>query len=115
MFPYLIAAGVAGVVTFLEMDRVFKIPRGSPVRWRIRGAMGGFVAVNSILAVALYALVIEAGFLEGTNDNLRAVLVGTSYLGLVRLKFATVEGQPFGFEYFYELAKDSALTVLITA
>ncbi|HEX7058843.1 MAG TPA: hypothetical protein VF176_03245 [Solirubrobacterales bacterium] len=108
MLAYLLAAGVAGTVTYLEMDQIFTIPDRSPGRWVIRRAMAVFVLLNAGLAIALYALLTEAGFLDSINPVLRGLLVGAGYLSLVRLKFATVEEIPFGFEYFYNLAKRSA-------
>lgn len=108
MFGWLIAAGVAGAVTYFEIDRIFLIPKGSPGRWAIRADVAAFVLVNSLLALALYALLNKAGILASIETWLRGLLIGAGYLSLVRLKFATVNEQPFGFEFFYDLAKEFA-------
>lgn len=103
-----VAALVAGIVTYLEMDKVFFVPRKSPGRWSIWGISAVFVLVNAGLATALFALVGRAGLLTDVEPWLLGLIVGASYLGLVRSKFATFNGQAFGFEYLYELAKESA-------
>jgi hypothetical protein len=103
-----LAAAAAGIVTYLEMDKVFFVPRQSPGRWAIWGISLLFVAGNSALAIALYALVVHAGILQDVERWLLGLMVGASYLGLVRSKFATLNGQAFGFEYLYELAKEFA-------
>lgn len=110
MLGTLIAAGVAGAVTYLELDQVFFIPKKSPGRWAIRGAMAAFVLVNCLLAIALYRLLNQAAILASVDEWVRGLLIGAGYLSLVRLKFATLNEQPFGFEYFYELAKKFAYT-----
>jgi hypothetical protein len=102
------AAIAAGAVTYLEMDKVFFVPRRSPGRWGIWGISAAFVLGNAGLAVALYALVVHAHVLADVESWLLGLMVGASYLGLVRSKFATLNGQAFGFEYLYELAKEFA-------
>jgi hypothetical protein len=101
----LITAVVAGIVTYLEVDQVFSIPAGSPGRWGTRGIIACFVGLNCILAVGLYALLRHASALSGVEEWLSGLLVGAGYLSLVRLKFATVNNQPFGFEFFYDQAQ----------
>jgi|GEM_PF-2917301 len=108
MLGPLIAAGVAGAVTYLEMDQVFFVPKKSPGRWGIRAAWASFVLTNSLLAIALYAILHKAGALSDLDAWARGLLIGAAYLSLVRLKFATLNEQSFGFEFFYELAKKFA-------
>jgi hypothetical protein len=104
----LVAAITAGIVTYLEVDQVFSIPAGSPGRWGTRAIIGAFVVLNGILAFGLYALLNHASALSGVEEWLAGLLVGAGYLSLVRLKFATVNDQPFGFEFFYDQARDFA-------
>lgn len=108
MLGNLIAAGVAAAVTYFELDQVFSFPKKSPGRWGIRLVSGAFVLVNAGLAFALYALLHRASILSDVDAWLGGLLVGAGYLSLVRLKFATVNDQPFGFEFFYDLAKKYA-------
>jgi hypothetical protein len=108
MVGQLVAAGVAGTVTYLEMDQVFFVPKKSKGRLGIWLVSAGFVLVNAGLAVGLYAAISSAGGLTDLEPWVRGLIVGASYLGLVRLKFATLNDQSFGFEFFYDLAKDFA-------
>lgn len=110
MIGPLIAAGVAGAVTYLELDQVFTIPKNSTGRWTIRASIAAYILVNSLLAVALYRLLDQAAILESVDTWVRGLLIGAGYLSLVRLKFATLNDQPFGFEYFFELARTYAYT-----
>lgn len=107
-----VAAITAGIVTYLEINQVFSIPPDSPGRWGIRRVMGGFILLNGLLAFALYALLNKASVLSGVDEVLGGLLVGAGYLSLVRLKFATVNEQPFGFEFFYDLAQSHAYALI---
>jgi hypothetical protein len=108
MLGVLIAAGVAGLATFLEIDQTFTFPRKSSKRAEIWAMTLLFVLANAILAMGLYALLSKAAIFASAETWVRGLLVGAGYLSLVRLKFATVNGQPFGFEYFFDLARDYA-------
>jgi hypothetical protein len=110
MLGQLIAAGVAGAATYLELDQVFFVPKKSPGRWGIRMIVAAFVLANALLALALYALLNEAAILSSVDIWVRGLLIGAGYLSLVRLKFATLNEQPFGFEFFYDLARTFAYT-----
>ncbi len=106
----LVAAGIAGAVTYLELDQVFTVPKESTGRWAIRASIAAYILINCLLAVALYRLLNQAAILQSVDTWLRGLLIGAGYLSLVRLKFATLNGQPFGFEYFFELARTYAYT-----
>jgi len=108
MLGALIAAGVAGLATFLEVDQAFTFPRKAPRRTEIWLLTLAFALVNAVLAIGLYALLSKAAIFASAETWVRGLLVGAGYLSLVRLKFATVNGQPFGFEYFFDLARDYA-------
>jgi hypothetical protein len=97
-------------MTFLEMDQTFSVPKDGGNRGAIWGIWLTFVVVNGLLALALYALLKDADVLVSIDSKLRGLLIGAGYLGLVRLKFATINDQPFGFEFFFDLAKQSAYT-----
>jgi hypothetical protein len=108
MLGPLIAAGVAGLATYLEIDQTFTFPEKAPRRAEIWTLIVAFVLINALLAVGLYALLTKAAIFASAEDWVRGLLVGAGYLSLVRLKFATLNGQPFGFEYFFDLARDYA-------
>ena len=110
MLGALLAAGVAGGVTYLELDQVFTVPKKSRGRWGIRATTAAFILVNALLAVALYQLLNRAAILASVDVWVRGLLIGAGYLSLIRLKFATLNDQPFGFEYFYELARRFSYT-----
>lgn len=110
MIGPLVAAGIAGAVTYLELDQVFTVPKESTGRWAIRASIVAYILVNCLLAVALYRLLNQAAILQSVDTWLRGLLIGAGYLSLVRLKFATLNDQPFGFEYFFELARTYAYT-----
>ena len=108
MSGVLIAAGVAGLATYLEIDQNFVFPKNAPRRAEIWTVTAAFVLANALLAIGLYALLSKAEIFATAETWIRGLLVGAGYLSLVRLKFATVNGQPFGFEYFFDLARDYA-------
>jgi hypothetical protein len=108
MVGALLAAGVAGLATYLEIDQTFTFPKHAPRRVEIWLLTIGFAAANAVLAVGLYAVLSKATLFAGTATWVQGLLIGAGYLSLVRLKFATVNGQPFGFEYFFDLARNYA-------
>jgi hypothetical protein len=90
------------------MDKVFSIPPKAEGRWAIWGLMAAFVLANAGLSAVLYGLVKHAQVLPSWKPWQLGFVIGAGYLGLVRSKFATFDGQPFGFEYLYDLGKGFA-------
>ncbi|HKP88780.1 MAG TPA: hypothetical protein VJT75_02280 [Thermoleophilaceae bacterium] len=106
-----LAGIVACFVTYFELDRQFYVPEVADKKRLLRALWWAFVVANGLLAAALYGVFTDAHGLEDVNPWVKGALVGVGYLGLARLKFATVqygeEEVPFGFEFFYESAKHS--------
>jgi hypothetical protein len=103
------AALTAGAFTFFDLDRTFYVPKRVEGKARLRALWFGFILVNALLAAGLYRLVRHSSELSGLDPNIRAIVTGAAFVGLVRLKLATIpyEGRqiPFGFEILYDLAK----------
>lgn len=104
-----LAALTAALLTLFDLDRTFYIPRDVPRRAALRLWWWSFIIANGALAALFYVIVGDSTALQGVQPELRAVVVGISYLALIRAKFTTFDFQgkqvPFGFELFYEAAK----------
>jgi len=97
---------LAGCVTLFDLDQAFFAPGPGPNRTRRSGWWWGFVAANASLAAVVFFALRGVKPFADWNPWLYATAVGISYLGLVRLKFATVtyksEEVPVGLDTFYE-------------
>ncbi len=107
----LIAAALAALLTLLDLDRVFYVPRKAARRRELRAWIAVFVLGNGALSAALYVLLNSQGWLPDWDALPRAALVGFGYLALIHIKLTTVtvgdESLPVGLEAFYEAAKVS--------
>lgn len=106
------AGTTAALVTLFDLDRTFYIPQTPGPRWALRFWWWGFILANGVLAVLLHAVVRDWLVNNNWFDSvppLRGVLVGTSYLALVRSKFMTlsIPGKdfPVGLEAAYDGAR----------
>jgi hypothetical protein len=106
----LIAFLVAALLTLFDLDRTFYIPSTTQQMLKLRAWWVGFVVVNGVLAGALYLVLEPWEELGDLDDTMRALLVGMSYLAIVRLKLTTarIEGKevPVGVDLLYEGAKE---------
>jgi hypothetical protein len=108
-----IVSGVtAALLTLFDLDRTFYIPGKVQQKAALYAWWWGFIVTNGILAAVLYDIVSDAQTLASLEPTLKAVVVGISYLALIRLKFTTFHYQgkevPFGLEAFYEAGKGYA-------
>ncbi|WP_166353222.1 hypothetical protein [Phytoactinopolyspora limicola] len=110
-FYFVVSGVVAAGLTTLDLDRKFYVPRNGDGRGRLWAWWWFFVVLNGVLAAFLFLLLHELTPFDGWNPWASALAIGVGYLALIRLKFATFEFQgketPFGFEAFYEAAKDA--------
>jgi hypothetical protein len=111
VIPEALAAGLtAGILTIFDLDRTFYFPAKVNERFKLWAWYSFFVAANGALAGGLYLLVQDLDALKSMNNWVRAIVVGCSYLAIIRAKFTTFEvgGKtvPFGLELFYEAAKE---------
>lgn len=112
MLPVLLAAFIAGTLTYFDLDTVFDEP--PPLSWgpwfRLVIPWWGFVLSNVVLAVALYFVLKETTYFNNVDPWLNALCVGFGYPALVRLKFTTftLNGKaiPIGVDTVYEGLKD---------
>lgn len=107
----LVVAVIASLLTVLDLDRTFYVPRSANRKYMLNAWWWGFVALNAVLAVVLHQALMSLGVSFG-NDYpswLQAVAVGVGYPALVRLKLFSIDVQgesvPFGFEYLYNRSK----------
>jgi hypothetical protein len=104
-----VAGLVAGVLTIFDLDRTFYFPSKINERFRLWAWYWFFVAANGALAASLYVVAKDIDAIKSLNNWVGAVVVGCSYLAIVRTKFTTFEvgGKtvPFGLEALYEAAK----------
>ena len=104
----LIAGGLAGLITLLELDRTFYVPKKTSEWLKLQAWWWGFIVCNAVLAAGLFLIVgdLEAFAKQIESRPLRAVLIGLGYLALIRLKIATVNiqdsQQSVGLEALYE-------------
>jgi len=106
---------IAGLLTLFDLDDIFYVPKSvSGFSWMDTWSRlnlffwwWGFVAVNAILAGALY-LILRKDQIKDFHPLLAAAGTGFGYLALVRVKFTTIQDVPIGFELFYERAKNFA-------
>ena len=104
-----IAAFTASLLTLFDLDRTFYLPARMQSKVALRAWWWGFILANGLAAAALYVIFKDIEALRGLNPVLKAIVVGISYLALIRAKFTTfnVQGRevPFGLEALYEGAK----------
>jgi hypothetical protein len=111
-FPALVAAALAGLLTYIDLDRVFDAP--PTVKgwnwWKLVALWWGFVLANATLAGLLYYALDEAGVFKEMNPWLKGLAVGAGYAALIRTKLTTLSlnGQeiPVGLETVYEGLKN---------
>lgn len=106
----LITGFVAILLTLFDISRVFYVPRSGPHKRKFYLWAGAFLLANAALAIILYFSFRDIGPFHSMNSSLRALIIGASYLVLVRSKLATIKVQsdeiPLGLEYVYNGAKD---------
>ena len=75
----------------------------------LRAWWWGFILANGLAAAALYVIFKDVEALRAMNPMLKAIVIGISYLAIIRAKFTTfnIQGRevPFGLEALYEGAK----------
>lgn len=104
-----IAGITAALLTLFDLDRIFYVPSKTQRKFVLYAWWWGFVLANGILAVAFYKIISDIEALKSLNSWLRSVIIGASYLAIIRLKFTTFNFQgkevPFGLEAIYEAGK----------
>lgn len=107
---WVISGCVASLLTVFDIGRVFYVPKIGPYKRKFYSWAGIFILANAALAIILYFSFRDISTLHSLNSSLRALIIGASYLVLVRSKLATIKVQsdeiPLGFEYVYNGAKD---------
>lgn len=104
-----IAGFTASLLTLFDLDRTFYVPAKVQSKIALRAWWWGFILTNGLAAAALYAIFKDIEALRTLNPTLKAIIVGVTYLALIRAKFTTfnIQGKevPFGLEALYEGAK----------
>jgi hypothetical protein len=104
-----IAGFTASLLTLFDLDRTFYVPAKVQSKIALRAWWWGFILTNGLAAAALYAIFKDIEALRTLNPTLKAIVVGVTYLALIRAKFTTfnIQGKevPFGLEALYEGAK----------
>jgi hypothetical protein len=107
---WVISGCVASLLTVFDIGRVFYIPKIGPYKRKFYSWAGIFILANAALSIILYFSFRDISTLHSLNSSLRALIIGASYLVLVRSKLATIKVQsdeiPLGLEYVYNGAKD---------
>lgn len=108
---WLIAAVVASLLTFFDMDRTFYIPNNINSKTRLYSLFILFILSNGMLASLLY-IALQDEVIPNVSSFpkwLNSLLVGIGYLAIVRVKFATLyfneQEIPLGLELLYNSAK----------
>jgi hypothetical protein len=114
--PASLSAGLAGLLTYADLDRVFNPPLTMPLWQRCKLAVlwWGFVLANGLLAGFLFFTLKDVlknnQEFKIENEWLRAFAIGAAYSAIIRLKVTTlsINGQsvPAGPELIYEGFKD---------
>ena len=104
------AGVVAAVLTIFDLDRTFYFPSLLKKKLQLWAWYWLFVIINGALAYGLYLLVANTTpALASLNVWLGAIIVGCSYLAIIRAKFTTLQiggkDVPLGLELLYEAAK----------
>jgi hypothetical protein len=106
----LISGAIAALLTFFDIARTFYMPSATKRKVTFLLWAVFFVLVNGALACLLYQAVKDFSSFSSYNPYLKAILVGASYLVLIRSKLATIKVQneevPLGLEYVYNGAKE---------
>jgi hypothetical protein len=112
-FAAAVVAGlVAAVLTLLELDRTFYVPKdATSSRRAFYTWWWGFVLGNGILATTMFYIVRNIEVVQTKNRWVVAIIVGLSYLAIARLKFITLnlKGKdvgPVGVEFLYDKLKE---------
>jgi hypothetical protein len=104
-----IAGFTASLLTLFDLDRTFYVPARVQSKLALRAWWWCFIIANGLAAAALYAILKDVAALRDMNPVLKAIVIGVSYLALIRAKFTTfnIQGRevPFGLEALYEGAK----------
>jgi len=109
-----IAGVVAASLTWFELDRTFRVPPSTTKKIALYALWWGFVLLNGALALFLYTQVYDLSLFANWPEWLRGVVVGGTYLSVVRQKFFTTQGSgkgddktPIGIELLYENVKEA--------
>ncbi len=108
----LLAAVIAGVMTWLDLDATFQLSTPGSRRARLWSWLGGFILLNAALAAGTYLVVRNMQPFKDWNQLTASAVAGVSYLAIVHSQVATFTWQgaqvPLGIELFYRGAKQSA-------
>jgi hypothetical protein len=106
-----IAGAVACLLTVMDLDRSVHVPATSSRRWEAYAWLSAFVLLNGALAIMLFRLAEELGWLAFDIDRwLKAAFVGLVYPLLIHLKWGTLRTNPpipLGIELGYEWARQA--------
>lgn len=109
----IIAGVVAASLTWFELDRTFRVPPSTTKKIALYALWWGFVLLNGALALFLYTQVYDLTLFANWPEWLRGVVVGGTYLSVVRQKFFTTQRSgkddktPIGIELLYENVKEA--------
>ncbi|HSY49121.1 MAG TPA: hypothetical protein VLC46_09945 [Thermoanaerobaculia bacterium] len=104
---------VAASLTWFELDRTFRVPPSTTKKIALYALWWGFVLLNGALALFLYTQVYDLTLFANWPEWLRGVVVGGTYLSVVRQKFFTTQRSgkddktPIGIELLYENVKEA--------
>ena len=84
-----IAGLTAGALTLFDLDRTFYVPASVSGRAAFALWWWGFILGNAVLAVLLYLTLATIEPFAGMPPIVRGLVIGISYLALIRLKFTT--------------------------
>jgi hypothetical protein len=105
---------LAGTATLFDLDRTFGSGALPSRTARKTLWWWGFIIINAGFATAVWFALRNLSPFLNWNPWLYSVAIGIGYLGLVRLKFATVtlrnQEVPVGIETFYEAARQFVYT-----
>jgi hypothetical protein len=114
--PYVeapIVAGIAGFITFLDLDRRFYVPPLSEKRRRLWVLWWLFVVANSAAAAGIYFALRTAASFQHQSAWVRVAGVAFGYLAVIRSKFWTLHYEggsvSVGAEYLYERVREAVM------
>lgn len=106
----LITVVLAVILTVLDMDKTFYIPRDAKKRLALRVLWWSFAVANGCAALILYFSIKGLSDFRSWNPFALAATTGVAYLAILRAKLATFrfEGKdvPFGFEALYDACRE---------